>query len=144
MTDHTHSSVGIDISKAHLDAHMVPAGKAARFSNDAAGLKALIAWIERPVRSVTYEPTGRWHRAFEAALFEAELPLCAGESVAGAALRAGHRPTGEDRRGGRAGCWRRWGQRWTCGEPRPRRQRSAPSRNCRSRATRWSRTAPPP
>ena len=54
---------------------MVPSGKAARFSNDTAGLKALIAWIERPVRSVTYEPTGRWHRAFETALFEAELPL---------------------------------------------------------------------
>ena len=75
MTDDTPNSVGVDISKAHLDAYMVPAGKAARFSNDAAGLKALIAWVERPVRTVTYEPTGRWHRAFEEALFEAELPL---------------------------------------------------------------------
>ena len=75
MTDDTPNSVGVDISKAHLDAYMVPAGKAARFSNDAAGLKALIAWVERPVRTVTYEPTGRWHRAFEEALFQAELPL---------------------------------------------------------------------
>ncbi len=75
MTDDTPNSVGVDISKAHLDAYMVPAGKAARFSNDAAGLKALIAWVERPVRTVTYEPTGRWHRAFEEALFAAELPL---------------------------------------------------------------------
>ena len=46
MTDDTRNSVGVDISKAHLDAYMVPAGKAARFSNDAAGLKALIAWSE--------------------------------------------------------------------------------------------------
>ena len=75
MTDDTPNSVGVDISKAHLDAYMVPAGKAARFSNDAAGLKALIAWVERPVRTVTYEPTGRWHQAFEEALFQAELPL---------------------------------------------------------------------
>ena len=75
MNDDTRNSVGVDISKAHLDAYMVPAGKAARFSNDAAGFKALIAWVERPVRAVTYEPTGRWHRAFEAALLEAELPL---------------------------------------------------------------------
>ncbi len=54
---------------------MVPAGKAALFPNDAAGFKVLIAWIELPVRCVTYEPTGRWHRAFEEALLEAGLPL---------------------------------------------------------------------
>ena len=69
------STVGIDISKTHLDAYMAPTGKAARFTNDAAGFNALIAWIESPVRSVTYEPTGRWHCAFEEALLEAELPL---------------------------------------------------------------------
>ena len=69
------STVGVDISKTHLDVYVVPAGKAARFSNDAAGFKALIAWVEWPVRSVTYEPTGRWHRAFEEALLKAGLPL---------------------------------------------------------------------
>ena len=46
---------------------MVPAGKAVRFSNAAAGLKALIAWEERPVRAVTYErchrPVGNFGRA---------------------------------------------------------------------------------
>ena len=69
------STVGVDISKAHLDVYLAPSGKAARFSNDGAGFKQLIAWIESPVRSVTYEPTGRWHRAFEEALLKAELPL---------------------------------------------------------------------
>ena len=59
------STVGIDISKTHLDTYMAPAGKAARFTNDAAGFNALIAWIESPVRLVVYEPTGPWHRAFE-------------------------------------------------------------------------------
>ena len=67
--------VGVDISKTHLDVYVVPAGQAARFPNDAAGFKALIAWIEVPVRAVTYEPTGRWHRAFEEALLKAGLPL---------------------------------------------------------------------
>ena len=67
--------VGIDISKTHLDAYMAPAGKAARFTNDAAGFNALIAWVDQPVRSVVYEPTGPWHRAFEEALLQAALPL---------------------------------------------------------------------
>ena len=65
----------IDISKTHLDTYMAPAGKAARFTNDAAGFNALIAWIDQPVRSVVYEPTGPWHRAFEEALLRAGLPL---------------------------------------------------------------------
>ena len=69
------STVGIDISKTHLDAYMAPAGKAARFTNDAAGFNALIAWLDQPVRSVVYEPTGPWHRAFEEALLQAGLPL---------------------------------------------------------------------
>ena len=49
--------------------------KAARFTNDAAGFNALIAWFDQPVRSVVYEPTGPWHRAFEEALLRAGLPL---------------------------------------------------------------------
>ena len=69
------STVGVDISKTHLDVYVVPAGQAARFPNDAAGFKALMAWVEVPVRAVTYEPTGRWHRAFEEALLKAGLPL---------------------------------------------------------------------
>ena len=68
-------TVGVDISKAHLDVYLAPVGKAVRFSNDAAGFDALIAWIDQPVRSVVYEPTGPWHRAFEEALLQAGLPL---------------------------------------------------------------------
>ena len=69
------STVGVDISNTHLDVYVVPAGQAARFPNDAAGFKALIAWVAWPVRSVTYEPTGRWHRAFEEARLDAGWPL---------------------------------------------------------------------
>jgi len=41
----THHTVGIDISKAHLDAYAAPKGEAARFSNYPAGFRKLIAWI---------------------------------------------------------------------------------------------------
>lgn len=75
MAHDTRNCVGVDISKAHLDAYQCPSGTAARFSNDAAGFRALIAWIEPPVRAVVYEPTGQFHRAFEEALLKAELPL---------------------------------------------------------------------
>ena len=40
MTDHT---VGVDISKRHLDAFQLPGEKAAQFTNDAAGFRELIA-----------------------------------------------------------------------------------------------------
>lgn len=73
----THHTVGIDISKARVDAYSAPEGRAARFSNDAAGLRKLIAWIGPQVRRVAYEPTGPFHRDFEDALLKAGLPLYA-------------------------------------------------------------------
>ena len=74
MTRHT---VGIDISKARLDAHVAPEGRTARFSNDPAGFRKLIAWMGPEVGRVAYEPTGPWHRNFEEALLKAGLPLYA-------------------------------------------------------------------
>ncbi len=74
MTGHT---AGIDISKAHLDAHAAPEGTAARFSNDATGFRKLIAWIGPETDRVAYEPTGPWHRDFEEALLGAGVPLYA-------------------------------------------------------------------
>ena len=73
----THHTVGIDISKAHLDAYAAPEGRVARLSNDAAGFRKLIAWIGPQVRRVAYEPTGPFHRDFEDALLKAGLPLYA-------------------------------------------------------------------
>ena len=136
------STVGVDISKTHLDVYVVPAGKAARFPNDAAGFKALIAWIEVPVRAVTYEPTGRWHRAFEEALLTAGLPLVRVNPLHARrfAQAIGQRAKTDavDAR-----MLAQMGAGWTCGPPRPRRRCSATLRTCRWRATRWSKTAPP-
>ena len=44
MSDHTPNMIGVDISKAHLDAHALPSGRAARFANNAAGIRKLAAW----------------------------------------------------------------------------------------------------
>ena len=74
MTNHTPNTVGIDISKAHLDAHQLPSGRSARFANDATGFEALTVWIGSGVERLVYESTGPWHRAFEEAL-AGTLPL---------------------------------------------------------------------
>ena len=73
----THHTIGIDISKAHLDAHAAPDGRSARFPNDAAGFRKLIAWIGPEAGRVAYEPTGSYHHDFEDALPKAGLPLYA-------------------------------------------------------------------
>ena len=72
MKQHT---VGIDISKAHLDAHRLADGHSAQFDNDPAGFRALIDWIGTPVECVVYEATGPYHRDLEEALSKAKLPL---------------------------------------------------------------------
>ena len=66
MTEHT---LGIDISKSHLDAYRLEDEAPARFENSQRGLKALIKWLgATPVARVVYEPTGPYHRAFDSAL----------------------------------------------------------------------------
>ena len=74
MTQDTSKTVGVDISKAHLDVHEWPSGRSKRFPNDTAGFQALARWIGPEVRCVVYESTGPWHRAMEEAL-AARLPL---------------------------------------------------------------------
>ena len=72
MTDH---SIGVDISKSHLDVFRLEDGAARRFDNAAAGFRALTKWLGKaPVARIVFEPTGPYHRAFEAALVEA-FPL---------------------------------------------------------------------
>jgi transposase len=54
----------------------LPDGQAASFANDKAGHKALIAFIGKAdVARVVFEPTGPYHRVFEAVLAKAGLPL---------------------------------------------------------------------
>jgi transposase len=72
MTDHT---IGVDISKSHLDVFHLDEQRAQRFDNTQAGLRALQRWLgARPLARVVYEPTGPYHRLFEETL-AGKLPL---------------------------------------------------------------------
>jgi hypothetical protein len=50
-----HVTIGVDVSKDHIDAHRLADGAARRFANDQRGHKALIEWLaERGPRTVSY------------------------------------------------------------------------------------------
>jgi len=70
------STIGVDISKDHLDVCRWPDGAARRFANDRRGHRALLAWLGAgEIARVVYEPTGPYHRGFERALAAQGLPL---------------------------------------------------------------------
>jgi transposase len=71
----TQITIGIDISKHHLDVHLHPQAAIKQFDNDRPGIAKLIAWITpwQPTR-IVFEATGAYHRALEMALGKAALP----------------------------------------------------------------------
>ena len=69
-------TIGVDVSKDHLDGHRLAAGATRRFANDKGGHKALIKWLaETPLCRVVFEPTGPNHRAVERALGASGVPF---------------------------------------------------------------------
>lgn len=65
----TEQTIGVDISKSHLDVFRLEDGAAQRFENSAVGFRALRKWLEKaPIVRIVFEPTGPYHKAFEAAL----------------------------------------------------------------------------
>jgi transposase len=70
----TKPTIGVDISKDHLDACRWPDGETCRVGNDAAGHRRLLRWIGPAVVCVAFEATGAYHAAFERALHRAGLP----------------------------------------------------------------------
>jgi transposase len=71
----TNDTIGVDISKDHLDAHRMGDGASRRFANDRAGHKAFVNWAGPSGMRIVYEPTGPYHRAFERSLAEADFAL---------------------------------------------------------------------
>jgi len=68
-------TIGIDISKATLDAHRLIGNEARQFANTPAGLRALRRWIGTKMPDlVIYEATGAYHAAIERS-FSGVLPL---------------------------------------------------------------------
>jgi len=72
----TETTIGVDISKDHLDAHRLPDDDARRFANTAAGYRAFRKWAGPQIARIVYEPTGPYHGAFDTACAKAGLPLC--------------------------------------------------------------------
>jgi len=76
METNVAQNVGVDISKATLDVYLHPAGIARQFANDSKGIIALLGWlVDHLIVRVVFEPTGRYHHAFEQQLDTAGLSL---------------------------------------------------------------------
>jgi len=75
----TNTTIGVDISKDHLDAYRMNDGASRRFANKAAGHRAFLDWLgpseARQGLRIVYEPTGPYHRSFEQKLAAAGLAL---------------------------------------------------------------------
>jgi len=69
------TTIGVDISKDSLDAFRLVDRSRRQFRNDRDGHAAFIAWCGPDVERVVIEPTGPYHRAFEAALAQAGVPV---------------------------------------------------------------------
>lgn len=75
MAKMTNYTIGVDISKTHLDAFRLEDATSQRFENSISGFRALKKWLgDLSVTRIVFEPTGHYHKAFEAALGEA-FPL---------------------------------------------------------------------
>ena len=63
------SSVGIDISKCWLDAHVLPSNERRRVANTCAGIRQLKRWLlHHDIALVAIEATGKWHRQLHRSL----------------------------------------------------------------------------
>jgi len=67
-------TIGVDISKDHLDACRWPSGESLRVTNDATGHRKLLRWIGAEVARVAFEATGAYHAVLERALHRADVP----------------------------------------------------------------------
>jgi transposase len=69
--------VGIDVSKPWLDVYRHPDGAQARFSNDADGWAALLAWLDGvSIVGIGVEASGGFERGIVEALQDKHLPVC--------------------------------------------------------------------
>ena len=66
-------TIGVDISKPTLDVFWLSKREHRQFPNDRSGCAALIRWIGKSAVRVVFEPTGPYHRIFEASLVAAGL-----------------------------------------------------------------------
>ncbi|WP_242013215.1 IS110 family transposase [Acetobacter sicerae] len=70
-------TIGIDVSKDHLDAARYPSGETVRVTNTRKGQTVLLRWIGdiQTVTRVVFEATGPYHRMLEERLALIGLPM---------------------------------------------------------------------
>ncbi len=75
-TSDTSITIGIDVSKDHLDAARYPSGDTTRVANTRKGHTVLLRWIgSNDVARVVFEATGSYHRGLEQRLDAAGLTI---------------------------------------------------------------------
>ena len=76
MTRRIPHHAGIDISKQHLDAHVIPGNHCKRFPNTPPGWRTLGHWLmDFAPQRIVYESTGPYHKGMERALASQGLPI---------------------------------------------------------------------
>ena len=81
-------TIGVDVSKDHLDAHRLADGATRRFANTKGGHKALIKWVaETPLYRVVFEPTGLYPSRRRTRAGHRWRSVRQGQSASGAPLR---------------------------------------------------------
>jgi hypothetical protein len=83
-----HDTIGVDVSKDHLDAHRLADGATRRFANDKGGHKALIKWLaETPLNRAVFEPTGALSSRSRTRARRIRRSIRQGQSASGAPFR---------------------------------------------------------
>lgn len=68
--------LGIDVSKARLDVHVLPSGATRQVANDPAGHADVVAWVQAQTPTLAVvEATGGYERGIALALADADLPV---------------------------------------------------------------------
>jgi transposase len=76
VIDSSRVCVGIDVAKAFLDVHVLPAGKAARYRNSGPGIAALVKMVKKHCPTlVVLEATGKLELPAASALNTAGIPV---------------------------------------------------------------------
>jgi transposase len=72
----TQCYVGIDVSKAWLDAHVLPGGDSLRVANTPQGIRRLKRWlVSFTLALVVVEATGKWHRHLHRSLHASAIAV---------------------------------------------------------------------
>lgn len=68
-------TMGIDVSKQHLDVCLLPTGEAQHYANTSKGINQLLRWIKKTDPSLlVFEPSGGYERPLQKALLKKHIP----------------------------------------------------------------------